>query len=159
MRLSRPVIAVLPAVTVAALIVLACGSRLAGAQEVYRSVDAQGHVVYSDRGVNRDAAKTSLRVEEGDAAEAARLARQQQALQTQDALRTKQQAADDKAKAAADRRREEACKNARTEYQRMMDARRLYQRDADGNAVYYSDDEADAMRERAKKAMQAACTP
>jgi hypothetical protein len=140
-----------------ALVALCCPPRPTSAQEVYKSVDAQGHVVYSDRGTAKNAPKTSLHVEEGDAAEAARLAKEQQHLSAQEELRRKQQAADDKAKTTADHKREEACKSARTDYYRMMDARRLSQRDADGNRVYYSDDEADAMRDKAKKAMDAAC--
>lgn len=144
--------------TAVAAVLLLLGSGVpAAAQEVYKSVDAQGHVVYSDRGTNKNAPKTALRVEEGDAAEAARLVRQQQALNAQDAQRSKQQAADQKVRDAADRKHEEACKSARTEYYRMMDARRLYQRDDDGNRAYYSDEEADAMREKAKKTMDAAC--
>jgi hypothetical protein len=141
-----------------ALVALCCPHRPPVAQEVYKSVDAQGHVVYSDRGTTKNAPKTSLHVEEGDATEAARLAKDQQRLSADEALRRKQQATDDKAKTAADHKREEACKSARTDYYRMMDARRLYQRDAaDGSRVYYSDDEADAMRDKAKKAMDAAC--
>jgi Domain of unknown function (DUF4124) len=144
--------------TAVAAVLLLLGSELpAVAQEVYRSVDAQGQVVYSDRGTTKNAPKTALHVEEGDAAEAARLVKQQQALNAQDAQRAKQQAADQKVRDAADRKREEACKSARTEYYRVMDARRLYQRDGDGNRAYYSDDEADAMREKAKKTMDAAC--
>ena len=141
------------------LVSLACAAAVTGAQEVYRSVDAQGHVVYSDRGASKNAPKTSLHVEEGDAVEAARIAHEQQQLQAQDTLRTKQQASDDKVKAAADRKHDQACKNAQTSYYHMMDARRLAQpqRDADGNRLYYSDDEADALREQAKKTMEAAC--
>jgi Domain of unknown function (DUF4124) len=135
---------------------LAC---VAGAQEIYRSVDAQGHVIYSDRGASKNAPKTSLQVNEGDAVEAARIAHEQQQLQAQDMLRTKQQASEDKVKAADDRKHEQACKNAQTTYYRMMDVRRVAQpqRDADGNRVFYSDDEADALRAQAKKAMESAC--
>jgi hypothetical protein len=137
----------------------ACAVGALSAQEVYRSVDAQGHVVYSDRGATKNAPKTSLNVEEGNADEAARLAHEQEQLHAQDVLRTKQQAADDKVKAAADRKREQACNSARSDYNRMMDSRRLVQpqRDADGNRLYYSDDEAAAVREKAKKAMESAC--
>jgi hypothetical protein len=157
MRL-RPNFAILPgAVLAASLLLLPGAQRLAVAQQVYRSVDAQGHVVYSDRATSRDAPKTTLHVEQGDAVEAARMLKQQKALETQDTQREKQQAADEKARAAAARKREEACKNARSDYYRMMDARRLYQRDGDGNRLYYSDDEADAMRDKAKKTMEAAC--
>ena len=127
------------------------------AQEVYKSIDAQGRVVYSDRGMTRDAPKTTVRVEEPDPAAAARLAKEQQALNEADAERTKRQAADDKARAAAEKKKADTCKNARTQYYRMADARRLMQRDAEGNPVYYSDEQADAMREQARKAMTAAC--
>ena len=44
---------------------------LTPAQEVYKSVDGQGKVVYSDRGVTKNAPKTSLHVEPGNPAEAA----------------------------------------------------------------------------------------
>jgi hypothetical protein len=146
-------------VVLVALAAMLYPANAVNAQEVYRSVDAQGHVVYSDRGTSKNAPKTSLHVEQGDPVEAARLARQQQQLQAQDAQRGKQQAADDKLKAAQDHKREEACKNARNAYYRVMDARRLAQpdRDADGNRVYYSDEEADAVREQAKKQMESAC--
>ena len=45
---------------VLALIVLGCPNRPLAAQEVYKSVDAQGHVVYSDRGVSKGAARTDV---------------------------------------------------------------------------------------------------
>jgi Domain of unknown function (DUF4124) len=130
--------------------------RAQDSQGVYKSVDAQGHVVYSDRGTSKSASKTSLRVEEANPAEAARLAKEQQALTAADAARSKQQAADGKARAAADRKKEDACRNARNEYNR-LDTRAPFRRDADGNRVYYTDQEADALREQARKAMTAAC--
>jgi hypothetical protein len=143
---------------VLALIVLGCPHQPPAAQEVYKSVDAQGHVVYSDRGANKGAAKTDVRVDEPDPTEVARLAKQQDALKAQDLERQKQQAAADKAKEATDKKKEQVCTSARNQYQRLQTSRRIYQqRDADGNAVYYSDEAADAMREQARKAMAAAC--
>ena len=68
-----------------ALVALACLPL--PAQEVYKSVDAQGHVVYSDRGTTKTAPKTALHVEEPDPAEAARLAKQQQILDAQEQQR------------------------------------------------------------------------
>ena len=141
----------------AALLALACAHAALHAQEVYRSVDAEGHVVYSDRASTKNAPKTSVRVEQADPAEAARLAKEQQRLQAEDAQRTKLQAADDKVKAAADRKKEEACQNARNKYSRLRDARRITLADADGNRVYYSDEQADALREEARRAMNSAC--
>ena len=141
----------------AALLALAGVNAPLCAQEVYKSVDTQGHMVYSDRGNTKNAPKTSVHYDEPNPAEAARLAKEQQQLQAQDAQRTRQQAADDKAKAAADRRKEEACQNARSKYSRLRDARRISLPDADGNRVFYSDEQADALREEARRAMSTAC--
>jgi len=141
----------------ALLAALACVSTTLRAQEVYKSVDADGHVVYSDRGTTKTAPKTSVHVEQADPAEAARLAKEQQLLQAEDLERTRRQAADDKARSAAEKKKEDACKNARNQYSRMMDARRLTTTDSAGNRVYYSDDQADALRDQAHKAMVAAC--
>ena len=127
------------------------------AQEVYRSVDADGHVVYSDRSASKNAPKTAVHVEEGDPAEAARIAKEQQLLQAEETQRAKQQAIDDKNKASADHQKQTACQNARNYYYRLRDSPRIYQRDSDGNRVYYSDSEADTLREQAKRAMTSAC--
>jgi Domain of unknown function (DUF4124) len=142
----------------ALVLLMLCVSAPPGtAQEVYKSVDADGHVTYSDRGTTKNAPKTSLKVEEGDPAEAARLAKEQQLLKAEDAQRTRQDAEDAKNKAAEDRQRESACKNARNSYNRIKDTNRLFKTDADGNRVYFSDEEVDAMRLQAQRAMTAAC--
>jgi hypothetical protein len=127
------------------------------AQEIYKSVDAEGHVVYSDRASSKNAAKSTLHVDEGDPAEAARLAKQQKLLDTAAAQRVKQDAADASSKAAEDERRQKACEKARSNYARLQNTWRLYKSDADGNRVYYSDEEIDAMREQAQRAMSTAC--
>ncbi len=141
-----------------ALVALGCGAS--PAQEIYKSVDAQGHVVYSDRGTTKTAPKTDLRVDEPNPVEAARLAKQQQILDAQEQQRLKEQAANDHAKALEDRKRlqkQKACENARNSYFRLQETNRLYKRDADGNRVYYSDAEAETMRQQAKQAMTSAC--
>jgi len=140
-----------------ALVALCCPLTPAPAQEVYRSVDADGHVVYSDRGASKSAPKSTVHVNEGDPAEAARIAKEQQLLQAEDAQRAKQQATDEKNKASADQKKQAACQNARNYYYRLRDSGRIYQRDSDGNRVYYSDSEADTLREQAKRAMSSAC--
>jgi hypothetical protein len=141
----------------AALAALACGSCPLRAQEVYKSVDADGHVVYSDRGNTKTAPKTTVRVEQPDPAEAARLAKEQELLKAEDSERTRQQATADKNKALQDHNKQLACQNARNYYFRLKDTGRLYKRDADGNRVFYSDEEADGMREQARQAMVGAC--
>ena len=127
------------------------------AQEVYKSVDAEGHVVYSDRASTKSAAKTGVHVDKPDPAEVARLAKEQQMLKAEDAQRTRQQAADEKSKANQEHNRQAACENARNKYFHLRDSGRIFTRDADGNRVYYSDEQADSMREQARQAMNAAC--
>jgi hypothetical protein len=141
----------------AALLVLAIVRQPVCAQQVYKSVDASGHVVYSDRGSNKTAEPTAVHVEQPDPAEVARIAKEQAVLNADDQARSKQQAAADKEKAAADRRKDQACQNAKNNYFRLRDTGRLYKRDADGNRVYYSDTELDAMRDDAKRAMTSSC--
>jgi hypothetical protein len=144
-------------VTLVALLVLGCAATPLTAQQVYKSVDADGHVVYSDRGGSKTAPKTALHVDEPDPTEVARLAREQELLKADDAQRSRQQALEDKTKATQQHKKELACENARNQFFHMREAARLYKRDDNGNRVYYSDDEADAMREHARQAMVAAC--
>jgi Domain of unknown function (DUF4124) len=141
-----------------ALLTLGPGGTALWAQQVYKSVDADGHVVYSDRAPTKNAPTTTVHVTEPDPVEAARLAKQQQLLSAADKQRQKEEATEDKMKAQADRTKQHNCENARNQYYRDRDARRIFEkRDADGNAVYYSDDEADAVREKARRAMLEAC--
>jgi multidrug efflux pump subunit AcrA (membrane-fusion protein) len=145
------------AALVAALLACSWPPSSALAQEVYRSVDAQGHVTYSDRGSSKNAPKTSIKVNEPDPAEVERLAKEQQLLSAEDSQRAKQEALEAKNKAAADRNKQQSCERARNNYYRLKDAGRIYQRDADGNRVYYSDAESDTLREKARQAMLSAC--
>jgi hypothetical protein len=140
-----------------AMFALACASAPATAQEVYKSVDAEGHVVYSDRGTTKAAPKSSVHVDEPDPAEVARLAKEQEVLKAAELAREHQEAADDKKKATAEHRREAACQSARNHYFRLRDLNRIYQDDAAGNRRWYSDEEADALKEHARQAMTAAC--
>jgi Domain of unknown function (DUF4124) len=143
-----------------ALVTLACVFSLAvslHAADIYKSVDAEGHVIYSDRADGKAAEKAAVRVDSVDPAEVARLAREQQLLQAEESQRQRQQFADDKKKALQDRDQQLRCEAARNQFYAMKEARRIYDRDADGNRVYYSDAEANAKREEARQAMTAAC--
>jgi hypothetical protein len=138
------------------LVFVAC-SGASPAQEIYKSVDAQGNVVYSDRAQSKNAPTTAVHVTEPDPAEVARLAKQQQQLTASDRERTKQEAAEAKNRAALEHKQQVTCENARNKYFRYKDTGRIYQRDADGNRVFYTDAEADALREQARRAMVSAC--
>jgi hypothetical protein len=140
-----------------ALLVLGWGHGPLHAQEVYKSVDADGHVVFSDRANSKTAPKTAVHVDAPDPAEVARLAKEQEMLKAEDLQRTRQQTVDANNKAREDRAKQAACDNARNYYYRLKDSNRIYQRDPDGNRIFYTDSEADALRERARRAMTAAC--
>ena len=92
-----------------------------------------------------------------DPAEVARIAKEQEILNAQEAQRKQQQSVDDKKKAQQDREKQARCDAARNHYFSMKDSRRIFHLDADGNRVYDTDPEADARREDAKQAMTTAC--
>jgi Skp family chaperone for outer membrane proteins len=127
------------------------------ADQVYKYVDAQGHVTYSDRPNTAGAKKTEVTFQQADPHEAARLAKEGQLLKAADDQRKKQQANDDKAKAQQDKDKAARCQTARTNYNAIKENGRLYNRDAEGNKVYYNDAEADAKREAARQVMTTAC--
>ena len=128
----------------------------AQADQVYKSVDAQGHVTYSDRPNAAGAQKTDIVVQQADLKEAARLAKEHQVLNAEDDQRKKQDLAADKAKAQQDKDRQARCQAAKDHYNSIKEGR-LYKRDADGNRQFMSDPEADAQRETARQVMNTAC--
>jgi hypothetical protein len=130
------------------------GSR---ADDVYKSVDASGHVVYSDHPTSAASEKVSVPVKQADPAEAARLAKQRALEDAEYAQRSRQEADEQNKQAAQSKQQAAQCTSARNHYLSIKDSRRLFQLDADGNRVFYSDAEADAMRATAKQAMDQAC--
>jgi hypothetical protein len=129
------------------------------ADQVYRSVDADGHVVYSDRASSPKAQKTTVNVIQADPAEAARAQKQTGLLNAQDAQRKQDREIDERNKAKQENEKQVRCQNARNRYNSIKDANILYKLDAQGNRQFYSDAEADARREQARQAMIAACGP
>jgi hypothetical protein len=129
----------------------------AQADQVYKSVDAQGHVTYSDRPNTAAAQKTDVTVQQADPAEAKRLAKERQLLNAEDDQRKKQQDAADKSKAQQDHDKQVRCQNARDNYNSLQAVTRVFKTDADGNRVYLSDAEVDAKRETARQVMNTAC--
>jgi len=127
------------------------------ADEVYKTVDASGHVVYSDLPTSPGSQKLSVPVTQPDPKEAARLAKQRE-LEDADYAQRSRQEADQQSRQATQARQDAArCSAARNHYFSIRDVRRIYRLDADGNRVFYSDEEADAMRAAAKQAMEQAC--
>jgi hypothetical protein len=125
--------------------------------EVYKTVDAAGHVVYSDHPTSPKAEKMSVPVKQPDPNEAARLDKQRKVEDAEYAQRSRQEA-DEQGRQAAQAREDAArCADARKHYLFLKDVARLFRLDADGNRIFYSDQEADAMRAAAKQAMEQAC--
>jgi hypothetical protein len=140
-----------------ALIPLMLPANTLRASEVYKSVDADGHVVYSDRASTSTAQKSTVRIDEPDPKEVARNAREHEILKAEEVQRNKKQSIDEAKNAQQDRNRQAQCEIARNRYYALKEARRIYERDADGNRVFLSDADADLKREEARQAMAAAC--
>ena len=127
------------------------------ADQVYRSVDAQGHVVYSDRAATPTAQKSVVHVIRGNPAEAARAARETNLLKAEDNQRKHEQDIESHNKAKQDHDKQVACERARNRYNSLKDANLLYRLDTQGNRAFYTDAEGDAHKEQARQAMVAAC--
>ena len=140
-----------------AVVLLASPTCQPRADDIYKSVDAQGHVVYSDRADTSTAQKAVVNVDRPDAKEVARMAKEQEILKAEDIQRNRQKLIDDAKKAQQDHVKQVQCDAARNHFYALKDARRIYDRDADGNRIYLSDADADAKREDARQAMTAAC--
>jgi hypothetical protein len=149
-----------PWLLTAALLVGVNGAVLAG--DVYKTVDADGRVTYSDHALSPNSKKISVDVVEGDPREAARLSKATAAENADAAQRAKaaqQQAVDQQKQDSQEARQQAACRSARALYTAFSTGGRLFHMDDQGNRVYYSDAEIDAQRDSAKAAMDAACPP
>jgi hypothetical protein len=144
---------------VCALLLLAANQGVA--DEIYRSTDAEGQVVYSDR---QPAGKAEVvRVESAPRDEAAALARAERELENIAALdqRRKREAlakaAEKKAAEDAAKKKLQRCTMARNRYLGFMEHSRIYRRDEAGERVYYSAAEIDAERIKSKQRMDEEC--
>lgn len=142
--------------------------------DVYRSVDAQGHVQYSDTPtpgaelvhVQRggDAAPTSF-APPAAASNAAPAPRSTPPTPAQTLARANAQAQEDVNRQQAQRAmqqdleqtRADQCKKATDDYQASLAARRIYRTSASGQQEYLTDEEADQQRLSLRMAMQTAC--
>jgi hypothetical protein len=146
--------------TLAIALVLTGAAAIADAADVYRYVDAQGGVHYSDTWVpgstlikidhhvnntaSNAAAKTTAQNRTAIAGERASVevahANEQRAVQA------------DVAQA-----REQQCKQAQDNYDKAIHSRRIFKSNKDGEREYLNDTDADAYRLQLRTDMQAAC--
>jgi hypothetical protein len=135
--------------------------QIAFASDVYKTVDAQGNITYSDHAVSPNSTKVTLDIIQGNPEDAARLAKTMAAANAdavQQAKIAQQQAADDQKQQAQQEQQRRRCEAARGRYATFAAGGRLFHADEQGNRVYYSDAEIDAQRISAKAAMDAACS-
>jgi hypothetical protein len=144
----------------AVALLLSCGWALAGDTQIYRTVDEHGNVVYTDRASSANAQKTTVRFHEPSAEDAARVEQERKATQANESKRLQQTAANDAARAQqekAQKAKQARCDGARSYYFRLRDAGRIFQNDSQGNREYLPDADAEARRNEARQAMEAAC--
>ena len=139
----------------ALLVSVLCAARA----DIYRSVDAQGHVQYSDT-----PSPGAELVYQGDAHGSVPTSASQTSRPPSLAERSEQISSQVAAQAAAravEKDTEDAhskqCQQARQMYQQSIDARRLYKTGTDGERQYLTDDEAGELRVKYKLAMDTAC--
>jgi len=130
------------------------------ADDMYKTVDAQGHAVYSDHPLSSASQRISVQVTAQNPEEAARLAKEQ-AMLNADAAQQAQQAKRDTdeqtKKAAQDATLRRRCESARDRYAVFAAGGRIFKSDTQGNRVYYSDQEIEEQRVAAKAIMDSTC--
>lgn len=144
---------------VCASLLLAAGQGLA--DEIYRSTDAKGRVVYSDRQPAGKAEVVSIEsAPRNEAAALARAARELENLAVLDQRRKREalaKAAEKKAAENAAKKKVQRCTVARNRYLEFTENSRIYRRNEAGERVYYSAAEIDAERIRSKQRMDEEC--
>lgn len=141
-------------------LVLLGASALAQA-DVYRWVDAQGEVHYTDRWVP---GSVLIKVDRSratpEAAASARSAEQNRLAVTNDRINAQQAQSTDARAVQRDvqEARTAQCKEAKERYEKSIQARRIFRTGKDGEREYLSDAEADEWRLKARSEMQEACS-
>jgi len=147
-------------VTVATLLLAVAGAH---AGEVYKTTDAQGRPVYTDKPPSLPAEKLNVQTATTDMVEvqkrydsqmkqygAADKAEADAAKKAADARKAQEMTAEDRAK---------RCIDARQRYESYMNARRLYEPgSAEGERRYLDSAEIDSARANAKQAMDELCS-
>lgn len=148
-----------PTLTLIVSLVLAAGAQ---ASEVYRTKDAKGQPVYTDKPMTLPAERLDVKTATTDTVEVQqRYEEQMKRYSESDKARAEaaaKAAAAGKAKEMSAEDRAKRCQEARDRYQSYMNARRLYEPGAaEGERRYLDSAEIDAARENAKKTMDEFC--
>jgi len=140
---------------------LSFASGAGNAEQIYKSTDSQGRVVYSDRPpagkAEIVAIESAPRVDAAARSRAERELEDMSAREQQRKRATLAKEAQKKAAADAATRKEERCVAARNLYLSLMEHSRVYSRDKEGQRVYYTGPQLDAEREKSKQRMDEEC--
>ncbi|HUN73727.1 MAG TPA: DUF4124 domain-containing protein [Steroidobacteraceae bacterium] len=135
-----------------AVALIACALATSASADIWKWVDADGHVQYSDRWTpgavlikSEHASNVAEQKQEPDSSDKRITAE----LNREEAQRQVQK---DEAAAHADQ-----CKKATDRYNQLVAARRIYNTDSNGGRQYLSDAQADQERVDAKMDMDSAC--
>jgi hypothetical protein len=143
-----------------ALAAVLLGLQATALADVYRRVDAQGHVQYSDRWVpGSELVKVDRNKPNAEAAAARRMADQSKVAAVNTAV-TDQRAQENAAQTVRQdvaKTQAEQCKKATERYDKAIQARRIFKTGKDGAKEYVSEAEADTYRAQALLEKQTAC--
>jgi len=147
-------------VTVATLLLAVAGAH---AGDVYKTTDAQGRPVYTDKPPSLPAQRLNVNTASTDVVEVQKRydAQMKQYTETDKASAEAAKKAADSQKAATLTAEDRAkrCQDARQRYESYMNARRLYEPgSAEGERRYLSDADIDAARANAKRTMDEFCS-
>jgi rRNA maturation endonuclease Nob1 len=140
------------------ILALACALAPLASAQLYKSIDKDGKVVYSDTPpTNTESKQINVQPSGGPGGTAAKsyTARDKENDKARDDLKDKAKKAEENAKVAA--ANEERCKEARSEARMYADGGRLAKTNDKGERVYLGDAEIEAERVRSQKAAEEAC--
>ena len=149
-----------PTLIVAAVVLLAASAE---ANEVYKTTDAQGRPIYTDKPQTLPAQRIGMQSSATDPAEAQRRydeqMKQMAGADAATAATTAKAADAQKARELTAEDRAKRCQDARQRYESYQNARRLYEPgETEGERRYLSSEEIDAARADAKRLMDEFCS-
>jgi hypothetical protein len=137
---------------------------VAASADVYKWVDSQGRVYYSDRPEDIESAErlavASRRTNPEQVAQRSEAAREQrQQSDAQAAERQRDQASAQAVRQDVSKTRDQQCKEAKEQYRVAIESQKLYRIGKDGERYYLTSAEIDEARLNARRAMDQVCGP
>ncbi|MGD8380447.1 MAG: DUF4124 domain-containing protein [Gammaproteobacteria bacterium] len=141
----------------ALLVAIGLLAALPAAAAVYRWVDKDGNVHYSDKPVTPQAQRTHIKSRPTDPKQASQSLEdlRNQASDYRQQVQAQQQSTEDAEKARKER--EARCKKAREDLAKILPARKMYKLNDKGERVYQTDDERVKAVEKARERVNELC--